>query len=113
MVNGVHAIIYSKDAEADLAFFRDVLKFPYVDAGRGWLIFRLPPPELAIHPSSDEEKHELYLTCDDIAVFVGEMGKAGVVCGPIQEQRWGSVTQLTLPGGGTLGIYQPRHARPV
>ena len=79
MVNGVHAIIYSKDAEADLAFFRDVLKFPYVDAGHGWLIFRLPPPELAIHPSSEEEKHELYLTCDDIAVFVAEMGKAGVV----------------------------------
>lgn len=105
-------IIYSKDAEADKAFFRDVLKFPHVDAGHGWLIFGLPPAELAIHPAPDNGQQEIYLMCDDIAAFVREMEASSVACSAIQEQRWGSLTNLTLPGGGTVGVYQPKHARP-
>jgi hypothetical protein len=112
MITGAHAIIYSKDSAADMAFFRDVLKLTNVDAGNGWLIFGLPPSEVAVHPSSTDDKHELYLLCDDIEAFTGEMKKAGINCGPVQNQRWGQVTELTLPGGGKLGVYQPRHARP-
>ncbi len=112
MINGVHTIIYSKDSEADLAFFRDVLKLNHVDAGHGWLIFGLPPSELAVHPASENDKQELYLMCTDIEAFVTEMKEHKVQCGPIQNQRWGQLTEITLPGGGKLGVYQPRHARP-
>ena len=112
MITGAHAIIYSKDANADLAFFRDVLKLTNVDVGNGWLIFGLPPSELAVHPSPDNDKHELYLMCDDINAFVQEMAASGIHCSPVQDQGWGLLTQLTLPGGGGIGVYQPRHARP-
>ena len=112
MTTGVHLIIYSKDAEADKAFFRDVLKLTNVDVGHGWLIFGLPPSELAVHPSSENDHHEIYLMCDDIKTFVDQMSKKQVACGEIQDQGWGQLTQLTLPGGGKLGVYQPRHARP-
>jgi hypothetical protein len=112
MTSGIHLVIYSKDAEADKAFFRDILKFPNVDVGHGWLIFGLPPSELAVHPSSDNDHHEIYLMCDDIKAFIQQMGKQKIACSEIQNQGWGQLVQLTLPGGGKLGVYQPRHARP-
>ncbi len=112
MITGVHTIIYSKNAEADKAFFRDVLKLTNVDVGHGWLIFGLPPSELAVHPSTDTEHHEIYLMCDDINVFVQQMTEHKVACSKIQDQGWGLLVELTLSGGGKIGVYQPRHARP-
>lgn len=112
MTTGIHIIIYSKDAEADKAFFRDVLKLTHVDVGHGWLIFGLPPSELAVHPSSDNDHHEIYLMCDDIKAFVKQMGNHKIACSQVQQQGWGQLVQLTLPGGGKLGVYQPRHASP-
>jgi hypothetical protein len=112
MIIGAHAIIYSTDAEADRAFFRDVLKLTNVDVGGGWLIFGLPPAEVALHPSDKNDVHELYLMCDDIEGLAADMERQGIACGPVQDQGWGLLTRLTLPGGGKLGIYQPRHARP-
>ncbi len=113
MIHGAHVIIYSQDAEADRAFFRDVLKYDSVDAGHGWLIFALPPAELAVHPSDGNGAHELFLMCDDIRAFMTEMKKQNVGCSPVDEQRWGSITRLTLPGGGKLGVYQPKHRSPL
>ena len=112
MINGAHSVLYSTNPEADRAFFRDVLGLTHVDVGGGWLIFGLPPSELAVHPSEKNSVHELFLMCDDVDAFVGEMKKRGIACAAIQQQPWGRLTQLTLPGGGTLGVYQPRHARP-
>jgi len=112
MIHGAHIVVHSTDAEADRAFFRDVLKYPCVDAGHGWLIFALPPAELAVHPSSANDAHEFFLMCDDVHAFIAEMKEQHVTCSPVQEQRWGSTTRLTLPGGGTLGVYQPKHASP-
>ena len=109
---GAHSIIYSRSAEADRAFLRDVIGFPSVDVGGGWLIFGLPPSELAVHPA-DEGDCELYLMVDDVEQFVGSMAARGVACAALQDLRWGVLTRLTLPGGGTLGVYQPRHARPA
>lgn len=113
MIYGAHVIIYSKDAEADRAFFRDVLRYESVDAGHGWLIFRLPPAELAMHPSEKNDAHELYFMCADVNAFIAEMAKQNVSCSPVDEQRWGSITRLTLPGGGKLGVYQPKHPSPL
>ncbi len=112
MLTGAHVIIYSTDAEADRAFLRDVLDLPSVDAGDGWLIFALPPGELAIHPAEDNVAHELYLMSDDIHGFVAHLESTRVACEPISEQSWGLLTHLTLPGGSKLGIYEPRHVRP-
>src|SRR4051812_22619526 len=112
MITGVHTIIYSKNAEADKTFFRDVLKMPNVDVGQGWLIFGLPPAELAVHPSSESDIHEIYLMCEDVKAFVGEMKKLEIACSAIKDQGCGLLTQLTLPGGGKLGVYQPRHESP-
>ena len=109
MIHGAHVIIYSKDSDADRAFFRDVLKYKSVDAGHGWLIFALPPAEVAVHPSDENDVHELFLMCDDVHALVAE----NVACSAIDEQRWGSITRLTLPGGGKLGIYQPKHPSPL
>ena len=113
MIQGAHVIIYSKNSEADRAFFRDVLNYKSVDAGHGWLIFALPPAEVAVHPSDENDVHELFLMCDDVQAFIAEMTKNGVACSPIDEQRWGSITRLALPGGGKLGIYQPKHPTPL
>jgi hypothetical protein len=113
MIHGAHVIVYSKDAEADRAFFRDVLEYPSVDAGHGWLIFALPPAEVAVHPSSANDAHELYLMCDDIHALIAAMKAKNVACSPLDEQRWGSITRVTLPGGGHIGIYQPKHASPL
>jgi hypothetical protein len=113
MITGAHTIIYSEDPEADIAFFRDVLKLTNVDVGNGWLIFGLPPSEAAFHPAAESGKHELYLMTDDIQAFVGEMAEKSVACSEVSDQRWGLLTALTLPGGGTIGVYEPRHARPA
>jgi hypothetical protein len=112
MIRGAHIIVYSKDADADRNFIRDVLKFPFVDVGHGWLIFALPPAEIAVHPAGENETHELYLMCDDVNAFIAEMNAAGVACSAVSEQRWGSLTNVTLPGGGKLGVYQPKHRSP-
>jgi predicted enzyme related to lactoylglutathione lyase len=112
MINGAHAIIYSKDAEADKAFFRDVLKFSHVDVNHGWLIFKLPPAEIAVHPSDENDMHELYLMTDDLDSEIRALKRAGASCETIAQQSWGRSTRIQLPGGGTLGLYQPRHARP-
>jgi hypothetical protein len=112
MIIGVHSIIFSTNPDGDRAFFRDVLKLTHVDVGDGWLIFGLPPAEVAVHPSDKNDVHEFYLMCDDVEALVSEMQKSDIACGPVQNQGWGLLTHLTLPGGGQLGIYQPRHARP-
>ncbi len=112
VIIGAHSVLSSTDPEADRAFLRDVLGLPHVDAGEGWLIFGLPPAEVAVHPSEKNDVHEFYLMCDDVASFVEEMQNRGVACGAIQSMGWGRLTRVTLPGGGTLGIYEPRHARP-
>ena len=114
MIKGMHAIVYSRDAEADRAFFRDVLGWPYVDAHGGWLIFAQPPAELAVHPIEGPERHELYLMCDDVEQTVADLKARGVECGPpITDAGFGRLTHLRLPGGGELGLYQPRHASPL
>jgi hypothetical protein len=112
MIIGAHAIIYSKKPEADRAFLRDIFGLPHVDVGDGWLIFGLPPAELAIHPCLKNNRHEFYFMCEDMRAFVAEMKKKSVTCSPIQVLSWGRLTRITLPGGGKLGVYQPLHARP-
>jgi catechol 2,3-dioxygenase-like lactoylglutathione lyase family enzyme len=109
MISGAHTIVYSKDAEADRAFFRDVLGFASVDAGHGWLIFALPPAEAAFHPAAENDRHELYFLCDDLKAEMSDLAKKGVRCSVVHEERWGSITKLRLPGGGELGLYQPKH----
>ena len=112
MIIGAHSIIYSRNPGADRAFLRDVLELPNVDAGGGWLIFGLPPAEVAVHPSDKNDVHELYLMCDDLEAFTAEMKTRNIACDSVQDQGWGVLSHLTLPGGGKLGIYQPRHPRP-
>jgi hypothetical protein len=112
MLTGAHVIVYSKAAEADRAFLRDVLRLPSVDVGGGWLIFALPASEVAVHPADGEEKHELYLMCDDISAFIEAVKPHGIECSSVSQERWGLLTQLQLPGGGRLGVYEPRHPRP-
>ncbi len=112
MITGAHSIIYSTNPEADRVFFRDVLKLPNVDVGEGWLIFALPPFELAVHPSERNNLQELYLLCEDIDVFVQQMRVRGIKTSSVQERNWGRLTEVTLPSGGKLQIYEPQHARP-
>ena len=109
MISGAHVILYSKDAEADRAFFRDTLEFAPVDAGHGWLIFALPPAEAAFHPADHNGKHEIYLMCDDLPSEMARLREKGVVCSPVHQERWGSLTSITLPGGGAIGLYEPKH----
>lgn len=112
MINGAHVIVYSRDPEADRVFFRDVLDYPHVDAGGGWLIFRLPPAEVAVHPVDGAESHELYFMCDDVEESVRELtGKGVEFSGPITDEGWGRLTRFRLPGGGQVGMYEPRHER--
>lgn len=112
MIIGAHVIIYSKEAEKDRAFLKDVLKFSHVDVGGGWLIFRLPPSEAAIHPSDENDLHELYLMTDDLDAELARLKKLGVRCTPPETQGWGVSTRVPMPGGGQIGLYQPRHPRP-
>ena len=113
MINGAHVVIYSKDPEADRAFFRDVLRFPCVDAGHGWLIFSLPPLEAAFHDSEKNDQHELFLMCEDLQSTLQELKSKRVPVSDVSEQRWGKLASLTLPGGGKIGIYQPQHPSPL
>jgi catechol 2,3-dioxygenase-like lactoylglutathione lyase family enzyme len=109
MISGAHVIVYSKNVQADRAFFRDVLGFRSVDAGHGWLIFALPPAEAAFHPSAENGVHELYLLCDDLKAEMASLAKKDVKCSKVHEERWGSITKIRLPGGGDVGLYQPKH----
>jgi len=109
MIFGAHIIVYSKDAEADRAFFRDILGFQSVDAGHGWLIFSLPPAEAAFHPAQENGAQELYLLSDDLKADMSSLAAKGVSCSQVHEERWGSITTMTLPGGGKLHLYQPKH----
>ncbi|MDQ6898182.1 MAG: VOC family protein [Candidatus Dormibacteraeota bacterium] len=114
MIKGLHAILYSADAEADRAFFRDVLGWPFVDARDGWLIFAAPPAELALHPVEGSQRHEFYLMCDDVTATVAELERQGVeLARPLSDQGFGRIGYITLPGGSELGIYEPRHASPL
>jgi hypothetical protein len=114
MITGVHAIIFTQDAEADRASFRDVLDLPSVDAGGGWLIFALPPAELAAHPSDGDVHYELYLMCDDVRAMVEELRAKGVqITREISDEGFGLMTALKLPGGGELALYEPRHPSPL
>jgi catechol 2,3-dioxygenase-like lactoylglutathione lyase family enzyme len=113
MITGAHAIIYSQDAEATRAFLRDKLGFSRsVDVGGGWLIFALPPAELAVHPDASGGRHELYLMCDDLDATMVELRARGVeFTSAVTDERWGRVTSLKVPGGGELGLYEPRHPK--
>jgi len=109
MITGAHVVVYSRDAEADRAFFREVLRFPSLDAGNGWLIFALPPAEAAFHPAEHNDRAELYLMCDNLQTELAELVKKDVVFEEPHKERWGTVTKIRLPGGGSLGLYQPSH----
>jgi len=109
MISGAHVIVYSKNAEADRDFLRDVLGFASVDAGHGWLMFALPPAEVAVHPAEKNNRHELYFLCDDLKAEMAALVKKGVQCSKVEEERWGSITKIRLPGGGEVGLYQPKH----
>ena len=112
MINGSHVILFSRDPEADRAFFADVLEQPHVDAGGGWLIFKLPPAELAVHPADGPPGHELYFMCDDVEATMRDLRAKGVeFTQDISEERWGRLTRFRLPGGGEVGMYEPRHPR--
>jgi predicted enzyme related to lactoylglutathione lyase len=114
MITGVHAIVFGADAEAARAFFADVLGWPSADAGDGWLIFALPPAELAVHPADESGRHELYLMCDDITATRQQLESRGVeFTEPVADQGWGLLTRLRIPGGGEIGLYEPRHASPL
>jgi hypothetical protein len=110
MINGAHVILYSTDAEADRLFIRDMLGFAGVDAGAGWLIFKLPPAEIAVHPTDGLGKHEFYLMCGDLEQTLADLTASGVtISQPIIDQRWGLLASIKLPGGSDLSLYQPRH----
>jgi catechol 2,3-dioxygenase-like lactoylglutathione lyase family enzyme len=110
VITGSHVIVFSNDPEADRTFFADVLGHQHVDAGGGWLIFKLPPTELAVHPSDGPTGHELYFLCDALDVTIRELEAKGVeFAQDISEERWGRLTRFRLPGGGEVGIYEPRH----
>jgi catechol 2,3-dioxygenase-like lactoylglutathione lyase family enzyme len=109
VISGAHVIVYSKDADADRVFFRDVLGLASVDAGHGWLIFALPPAEAAFHPAEHNNRHELYFLCADLKVEMSALATKNVACSPVQEERWGSITKISLPGGCQVGLYQPKH----
>ena len=112
MITGAHVILYSKDSEADREFIRDGLGFNHVDVGGGWLLFATPPAELAVPPGPKNDVHELYLMTDDVKGLIKELAGKGVACAAVQEERWGSLTRLTLPSGSKLGVYQPKHPSP-
>jgi hypothetical protein len=113
LITGAHTIIFTKNADAIRSFIKDVLEFPSVDAGHGWLIFALPPAELAVHPTDDDGYHELYLMCDDIHATVAELQGKGVEFNrPITEERWGFITAIKMPDGGELRLYEPKHPTP-
>jgi catechol 2,3-dioxygenase-like lactoylglutathione lyase family enzyme len=111
MINGTHVMVYSHDAEADRAFLRDTLGFAGIDAGEGWLIFKLPPAEIAVHPTEGETKHQLYLMCDDIQKTLEDLATKGVeISGQVSDEGWGQLASIKLPSGSEIALYEPRHA---
>lgn len=112
MITGIHAILYSKHAENLRDFLGDVLRLPSVDAGGGWPIYAAPPTELAVHPTDEAPEHELYLMCDDIEATIAQLNERGIHSSPVADRGWGLLTTLTLPGGETIGLYEPRHPSP-
>ena len=112
MITGAHVVIYSEEAEVNRAFFRDILGLKSVDAGHGWLIFALPDAEMAIHPGGESDRHDLYLMCNDLTSEMAALRAKGAECGDVVEARWGSITKIRLPGGGEIGLYEPKHPRP-
>jgi len=114
MLTGAHVVVFSSDANADAAFLRDIFALPHVDAGEGFLIFGLPPAEVAMHAAEGNGgKHELYLITSDVNEFVAEMGKHDIACDPVAERGWGTVTSVTLPSGLKVGVYESHHPRPA
>jgi hypothetical protein len=111
MINGAHVVVTSTNPEADHALLRDVFKLAHVNDG-GYIIFGLPPAEMSVHHGETNSAHQLFFTCGDIRTFVAEMAKRKIACSAVQDQGWGLVTEMTLPGGGKLNVYEPRHARP-
>jgi catechol 2,3-dioxygenase-like lactoylglutathione lyase family enzyme len=109
MIFGAHTIVFTQDAQADRAFFRDVLAMDCIDSGGGWLIFAMPPSEIAFHPTNGANVNELYLLCDDLAEEMVRLEAKGVTFSDVAEERWGDVTRFTLPGGTEIGLYQPKH----
>jgi hypothetical protein len=109
MIFGAHVILYSKDAAADRAFLSDALGLLSVDAGHGWLIFALPPAEMAVHPDDDNGRHELYFMCNDLKAEISAFQEKGISCAEVKEARWGSISYIRLPGGSEVGLYQPKH----
>ena len=112
MITGAHVMIFSRDEQADRAFFRDMLELSCIDSGGGWLIFKLPPAELGVHNGERNDVHELYLICDDLDAVIEKLAGKGVQCSEPSMASWGRATSVPLPGGGKLGLYEPRHARP-
>jgi hypothetical protein len=112
MIIGAHVMLHSRDEAADRAFLSDILKFGSVDAGGGFMIYGIPPAEIAVHGSDRNDVHQLYLMCQDIEDFVAEMAQHGVAFTQPSFQGWGTTTEVTLPGGGRLGVYEPHHKRP-
>jgi len=109
MIFGAHVVVYSTDAAADRAFLQEVLGLSAVDAGHGWLIFALPPAEVAVHPAEENGRHELYFMCADLKAEMLALDRKGIRCSEVQEARWGSITHIRLPGGGEVGLYEPKH----
>jgi hypothetical protein len=112
LISGAHIMIFTRDEDADRAFLRDILEIPCIDSGGGWLIFKLPPAELGVHRGERNDVHELYLMCDDLDAAIAQLAGRGVDCAEPYVASWGRATSVPLPGGGKLGLYEPRHARP-
>ena len=112
MISGAHGMIFTRDEDADRSFLRDVLEIPCIDSGGGWLIFKLPSTEKGVHGGEQNDVHHLYFMCDDLDAEMGRLANRGVECGEPFSASWGQVTSLPLPGGGKIGFYEPRHARP-
>ena len=113
MINGAHMILYSSDADADRKFLGDLFGLGSVDAGGGWMIYELPPAEVAVHPTDGPGHHDLYLMCDDVEATTRELAAKGIACGPVADQGWGLLTSIALPGGEEIGLYEPRHATAI
>ncbi|MFB9263861.1 VOC family protein [Bradyrhizobium erythrophlei] len=112
MITGMHVILYSRDVDADRTFLRDVLGLSSVDAGHGWLIFAAPPSEIVCHPAESNDRHEIYLMCDDVQAEIVRLADKGITCSSFSDGGWGLLTMIDLPGGGRLGLYEPRHPSP-
>ena len=111
MISGAHVMLFTRDEDADRAFLRDVLEIPCIDPGGGWLIYKLPPAELGVHGGPDNDVHKLYLMCDNLEHTIGSLTRKGAKCSEPFSASWGRATSISLPGGGSIGLYEPRHER--